>query len=189
MKNMDSIKIKMISVLLFLAVGACSEPPVPKPKAMLRLEYPEAAYKAVDLQCPFGFEKNLEAVITGEQGCSFVLNYPKMNANIFFTYKPVDGNLDNLLRDAQKLTYEHVVKADNIIEQPFVNPEDRVYGMFYSLQGNAASQTQFYLTDSISHFVTGSLYFKAKPNYDSVMPAADYLGKDIRKIMESFTWK
>ena len=52
-----------------------------------------------------------------------------------------------------------------------------------------ASQTQFFVTDSLHHFVTGSAYFKVKPNYDSILPAADYLQKDIRHIMESLRWK
>ena len=61
--------------------------------------------------------------------------------------------------------------------------------MFYEVGGNAASQSQFYLTDSTEHFLTGSLYFYAKPNYDSILPAAKYLEKDIRHIMETVKWK
>ncbi len=117
------------------------------------------------------------------------LDYSQMNARIFITYKPINNNLDKLLRDAQKLTYEHVAKADNIQEQPFVNTDNKVYGMFYLVAGNAASASQFYVTDSTSHFLTGSLYFNVKPNYDSVLPAAKYLEEDIRKIMETIRWK
>ena len=100
----------------------------------------------------------------------------------------MNNNLEELLADAQKLSYEHVVKADNITEQPFINKKDRVFGMFYEVAGDAASQAQFYVTDSTQHFVTGSLYFRAKPNYDSIYPAAIYLQKDIRGIMESLRW-
>lgn len=112
-----------------------------------------------------------------------------MKGSVYLTYKTVHKNLDTLLADAQKLSYEHVIKADNILEQPFVNGQDRVYGMFYEVSGNAASQSQFYVTDSTSHFITGSLYFYARPNYDSILPAAVYLQKDIRRIMESLRWK
>src|SRR5690606_26395424 len=132
---------------------------------------------------------NKNARVASKEDCSMVISYPNMNASIYITYKEVQEDLDVLLRDAQKLTYEHVSKADNITEQPFVNPKAEVYGMFYTISGNAASNSQFYLTDSINHFVTGSLYFKAKPNYDSLLPAAVYVQKDIRKIMESFSWK
>ena len=118
-----------------------------------------------------------------------VLDYKPMKGSIYLTYKPVEGNLRELLTDAQKLSYEHAVKADNILEQPYVNQQDRVFGMFYEVKGDAASQSQFYVTDSLNHFVTGSLYFYAKPNYDSIFPAAIYLQKDIRRIMESLRWQ
>jgi gliding motility-associated lipoprotein GldD len=112
-----------------------------------------------------------------------------MKATVYITYKPVQNNIDKLLRDAQKLTYEHVIKADDILEQPFINSTDKVYGMFYRVNGNAATNAQFYVTDSVKHFLTGSVYFYAKPNYDSIMPATDYIKKDMRKIMETIRWK
>jgi gliding motility-associated lipoprotein GldD len=56
-----------------------------------------------------------------------------MKATIYLTYKPVN-NINVLLRDAQKLTYEHVIKADDILEQPYLNPP-KVYGMFYQVDG------------------------------------------------------
>ncbi|UPF11771.1 gliding motility lipoprotein GldD, partial [Flavobacterium psychrophilum] len=31
--------------------------------------------------------------------------------------------------------------------------------------------------------------FYAKPNYDSVLPAADYIKNDLRILMESLKWK
>jgi len=112
-----------------------------------------------------------------------------MHASIFIMYKKIDDILNKLLSDAQKLSYEHVVKADGIYEEQVENPDHRVYGMYYEVQGNAASQSQFYLTDSTGHFVTGSLYFYAKPNYDSILPAAAYLQNDIRELIKSLRWK
>ncbi len=112
-----------------------------------------------------------------------------MKATIYLTYKTVNGDIEKLLRDAQKLTYEHVIKADDILEQPFINNDQKVYGMFYQVGGNAATNNQFYATDSIKHFVTGSVYFYAKPNFDSIMPAADYIKNDMQNLMESLKWK
>jgi hypothetical protein len=48
-----------------------------------------------------------------------------MKATIYLTYKPVTKNINELLRDAQKLTYEHVIKADDILEQPYLNPDKK----------------------------------------------------------------
>ena len=112
-----------------------------------------------------------------------------MRATIYITYKPVKDNLVKLLKDAQNLTYEHTIKATNIVEQPYLNTKDKVYGMFYEVDGNAASQSQFYITDSTRHFLTGSIYFRVRPNYDSIYPAAMYLKRDIRHIMETTHWK
>lgn len=174
----------LASAFLFLS---CGGDPVPKPKAMLRLEYPQRAFRMLESDCAYTFDYNELAELQRE-GCNMVLDYPQMKGSIFITYKPVEGNLKELLSDAQKLSYEHVVKADNILEQPYVNPDRKVYGMFYEVEGDAASQSQFYVTDSTDHFVTGSLYFYAKPNYDSILPAAVYLQNDIRRLMESLTW-
>lgn len=181
-------KMFVFLALTVFSIG-CKEEVLPKPKAMLRLEYPTAAYQTADTDCVYTFDKNSLSNIKENKDCSLVLDYPMMKGSIYLTYKPVQGNLDTLLVDAQKLSYEHVVKADNIVEQPFINQEDGVYGMFYEVSGNAASQSQFYVTDSTDHFVTGSLYFYAKPNYDSILPAAMYLQNDIRRIMESLRWK
>ncbi|WP_086475809.1 MULTISPECIES: gliding motility lipoprotein GldD [Arenibacter] len=170
-----------------LLLAACQGEVLPKPKAQLRLEYPETEYTTYSADY-FSLDRNAMARITSRTNHSFVLDYPQMQGAIFITYKEVDGNLDKLLTDAQRLSYEHVVKADNILEQPFVNEEDRVFGMYYEVKGNAASQAQFYATDSTGHFLTGSLYFHAKPNYDSVLPAAAYLQNDIRRIMETLKW-
>ncbi|MBO0321272.1 gliding motility lipoprotein GldD [Muricauda sp. CAU 1633] len=176
-------------LLATIVMVGCKDDVQPKPKAMLRLDYPTASYLESDIDCPYSFQQNTRSTIKENTDCSLVLDYPMMKGSIYLTYKPVNGNLDTLLIDAQKLSYEHVRKADNIIDQPFVNPEDGVYGMFYEVSGNAASQSQFYVTDSTEHFVTGSLYFYAKPNYDSILPAAMYLQNDIRRIMETLRWK
>jgi len=178
---------KWIFFFLIL-MTACKDIVLPKPKAMLRLEYQEVSEELMETD-NFQFEHNLLSQLKIKDKSSLTLDYPKMKGSIFITYKKVDNNLERLLSDAQKLSYEHVVKADNIIEQPFINEKDRVYGMFYEVKGDAASQAQFYVTDSTRHFVTGSLYFYAKPNYDSIYPAAVYLQKDIRRIMETLRWK
>ncbi len=174
--------------LLLLLVASCGEEVFIKPEAKLRLEYPEPAYRMTQLECPYNFAKNDQAKLQSRSDCWVNLEYPRMNATIYLTYMPIEGNLDSLLRDAQKLTYDHTIKANEILEQPRVDSINRVYGMFYMINGNAATQSQFYVTDSLKHFVTGSVYFEAKPNFDSILPAVAYLRGDIRRIMESLTW-
>jgi gliding motility-associated lipoprotein GldD len=185
---------KVIVPFLSLLLLGCGDDPLPKPKAYLRLEYPAASYEKASIPLPFSFEKNkltdpISSIKYSTSANGLDVKYPSLNATIYLTYKKVENdNLDNLLRDAQNLTQKHTIKADEISSDFFENEEERVYGMFYQIGGNAASQSQFYVTDSINHFVSGSLYFYAKPNYDSIYPASEYLKKDIKRIMETIRW-
>lgn len=189
----------MRNLILFLIITvcvSCKEEPVPKPKAYLRLDYPAPDYRMIKTELPFTFDKNKLADNVGmikvsrdRKSKGIDLVYPNLKGTIYLTYKQVTNvNLKLFLTDAQNITQKHTIKADEIIEQPYINEDHKVYGMFYEIGGNAASQSQFYVTDSINHFVTGSLYFYAKPNYDSILPAAHYLRNDIKRIMESIRW-
>lgn len=183
---------KKVSILIgigLLAVVGCKDDVLPKPSGYLRLDYPEAQYVDFKNDCPFTFESNNAAIVAGKSDCSYTITYPKMKATIYLTYKPVANNIKELLRDAQKLTFEHVIKADDIIEQPYLNPDKKVFGMFYQVDGNAATNSQFYATDSTRHFITGSVYFYAKPNFDSIMPAASYIKNDMQHLLETLKWK
>ena len=80
-------------------------------------------------------------------------------------------------------------KAESIGTIPFEDKVNDRYGMVYVIEGNAASPVQFYVTDNKKHFLRGAAYFNIKPNYDSILPAAQYLKKDIRALMESVQWK
>ncbi len=182
---------KKIFVLPLLATAffSCKDDAIPKPAGHLRLEYPVAEYEKFDENCPFTFERNAISVVNNKGNCDFTINYPKMKATIYLTYKPITGNVQTHLLDAQQLTYKHTVKADDIVEQPFVNPDDKVYGMMYRVGGNAATNALFYATDSTKHFINGSVYFYAKPNFDSILPAANYMREDMRKLMETLRWK
>ena len=192
------MRFSLYIITIFILVS-CKEDVVPKPRAFLRLDYPPSHYVDANLDLPFSFEQNtlatdvkIKSVESTTTSYGVDLQYPTMNGTIFLTYKSVENNKDNLilfLKDAQNFTQKHTIKADEIREQAFIDQKKKVYGMFYEVGGNAASQSQFYLTDSINHFLTGSLYFYAKPNYDSILPAAHYLQEDIKHIMETVEWK
>ncbi len=188
----------LVVMLLIACFFACEEDVLPKPKAYLRLEYPEASYAKIKTELPFNFEKNrLATKITNkrleatQESYGLNIEYSKLKGTIYLTYKKIKSRNDLMqyLRDAQNFTQEHTKKADEITEQVFEDGKRKVYGMFYEIGGNAASLSQFYVTDSVNHFLIGSLYFYAKPNYDSILPAAEYLKKDIKRIMETIEWK
>jgi len=184
---------KFIGFLVLLTLGleqSCKDDVLPKPASQLRLDYPVAKYVPFDKHCPFVFEINKDAILSQENDGGLKIHYPKMKATIYLTYKTVNKDINFLLRDAQNLTYKlHTLKADQIIEQPFANRNRNVYGMFYDVTGNAATNSLFYATDSIQHFITGSAYFYAKPNYDSILPAESYVKNDMQHLMETIKWK
>ncbi|AUP81641.1 gliding motility lipoprotein GldD [Flavivirga eckloniae] len=191
--------LKTFVIIGVFVLVSCKEDYVPKPKAYLRLDYPRAKYTETKLNVPFSFETNtlatrvnLKHVAATTKSYGINLEYPALKGTIFLTYKAIEGDKKNLidfLRDAQNLTQKHTIKADEIPITPYENKDRKVYGVFSEVKGNVASPAQFYVTDSVNHFLTGSLYFYAKPNYDSILPAANYLQKDIKHIMETVAWK
>lgn len=186
--------LQLFFLLAITFMMSCTEEAAqPKPAAQLALEYESAKYAHFSIEdCPYQFEINTKARKLKPKvakPCWVNLYYPPQKATLYITYSAIDENLENYLRDAQKLPLQHTIKADNIQSTSFENKENKTYGSFYEVGGDAASQAQFYLTDSIDHFVTGSIYFEATPNYDSILPAAAYLKKDIQHLMETFQWK
>ncbi|AUC21298.1 gliding motility lipoprotein GldD [Polaribacter sejongensis] len=176
----------LIFVTLFLS---CKEDVLPKPKGYLSLTYPTKAYKKLDLERPYTFDI-LENTKTYDDPKNWLtIKYPNLKASIDITYRPVENNIKELLTEAEKLVFKHTIKAEQIIPKDFVNPKKRVFGSMYEITGNAASQIQFHITDSTKNFIKGSLYFYAKPNYDSILPAVDYVKKDILRLVETLEWK
>lgn len=187
-----------LSIVLLVMFSSCGDDPLPKPNAYLRLEYPVPQYSKTSSELPFTFYKNtLATKVTNKrleatkESYGLNIEYSQLKGTIYLTYKKIKSREDlvRYLRDAQNFTQQHTKKADEITEQIFEDTKRKVYGMFYEVGGNAASQSQFYVTDSLNHFLIGSLYFYAKPNYDSILPASHYLKRDIKKIMETVEWK
>ena len=176
----------LIFILFFIS---CKEDVLPKPKAYLGLNYPEKTYKKLNLDRPYSFNILENTTIIDENNNWLKIKYPNLKASIDITYRPIKKNLNELLTEAEKLVFKHTVKAEEIIPKDFVNPQKRVFGSMYEITGNAASQIQFHITDSTKNFIKGSLYFYIKPNYDSVLPAVDYIKKDILHLVETLEWK
>ena len=122
LKQIYSLTIKSFLTIGFLMLLSCGHDYVPKPKAHLRLEYPEAKYINDDLELPFSFEINELAkevkskkVTASTKSYGINLEYPSLKGTIFLTYKAIDNkekNLKDFLRDAQNFNQKHTVKAD-----------------------------------------------------------------------------
>jgi gliding motility-associated lipoprotein GldD len=64
-----------------------------------------------------------------------------------------------------------------------------VSGVFFTVGGNAATAKQFFVTDSVHHFLRGALYFDASPNEDSLGIVNDFLQVDMKHLINTFRWK
>ncbi len=182
---MRSIFIFLFSFLLI----SCKEDTLPKPKAYLNLTYTKSEYKTIEITRPYSFEVSKNTFIKDAPNNWLQIKYPALKASIDITYRKINNNLKELLIESEKLVFKHTVKAEQIVSNDFINADKRVFGSIYEISGNAASQIQFHITDSTHNFIKGALYFYTKPNYDSILPAVDYLKKDIIKLMETVEWK
>ena|SRR5690554_6359323 len=188
------MKIKVVLAVVLLSVlASCGNENVPRPTGYFRIDLPVKEYRTID-SIPFAFQfelpqyahPNLER--TKKDSNLFNIDFAKYNARIHMSYLKVDSNINQLSEEARALVYKHVVKAQDIREELIINPEEKVYGTFYHIEGNAASGSQFYLTDSSRHFVRGALYFNVEPNYDSIAPVQQFIKADIERMIESFKW-
>ncbi|MDR3651424.1 MAG: gliding motility lipoprotein GldD [Paludibacter sp.] len=186
---------RYINITLIICLSAsCNKTSIPRPYGYFRVDLPQHTYRMIDtLNLPYRFDLPGNAVLTSRisKGDEYWIDitYPKLNATIYCSYKPVKGDLPDLLEDTRKIVYKHSVRADGIGEKVFDNPEKNVHGILYDLAGNTASQVQFILTDSTKNFFRGALYFNNVPNKDSIAPMSNYIREDILRIMESFEWK
>ena len=99
------------------------------------------------------------------------------------------SNLTAYITDSRDLVYKHTVKAQGIEDTPFIHREESRFGMIYDLKGDVASAVQFFVTDSTTHFLRGSLYFNCRPNRDSLNPVIEFLREDIIHMIETTSWK
>lgn len=184
-------------LILFLATGlgltACDNSFTPKPAGYVKIDTPEKEYRLYNHQPQYSFEVPVYAEIVESQraGESGWINMvvPQINSTLHLSYKPIQGNLVEYITDSRTLAYKHTVKADGIEETPFMNPGEKQFGMVYDLSGDVASAVQFFITDSTTHFLRGSLYFSCPPNRDSLRPVIEFMREDIMHLIQTTRWK
>jgi gliding motility-associated lipoprotein GldD len=181
---------------------SCNNDPVARPTGFMRIGLPGTdEYVTLKDEAPFSLEVNGEAktivkpVLSDQDQPLEASNeywmdivYPSILSTVQITYKPVEENLESLVRDAQQLAYKHTVKASGMREQFFEYREKKVYGLYYELSGASATTTQFYATDSTHHFIRGVLYHYSTPNADSLAPVTKFMQEEIQRMISTLTW-
>jgi len=171
------------------------EVPAPKPKGYFRLATPEAAFQHWDSVLPFSFDYSKHATLSlqkKEENIYWIdIYYPSLSAMFKITYFPVKNNLHNLMWYEEEQVLFHVERrmADDIQFSTVNDPKAHVFGRLYELEGEkVATPFKFWLTDSVHHFVKGTLYFDFTPNNDSLAPVINYLKRDALFMVESWQW-
>lgn len=185
--------------LLLMLTMACNSVYTPKPRGYFRIDFPRHSYQSFNRpDFPYSFEYPVYGVIIRDT--SFFgdkpenpywinVDFPRFHARIYMSYKAVEGsNFTRLREDAYKLTYKNTYKATSIVDSVISTPLG-VHGIFFHVGGNAATANQFFVSDSVKHFLRGALYFDTTPNEDSLSIVNQFLQQDMNHIINSLQWK
>ncbi len=196
---------------------ACNSNYSSKKTGYFKIDFPEHKYQLYNNpDFPYQFEYPVYATIvkdstffdrSPENPYWVNVDFPQFDARIFLSYKIVGGkavvkvvqengsekdsvtynDFDKLRNDAFTLTNKNNVVASSIKDSLFIT-SNNVHGIFFSVAGNAATASQFFVTDTTRNFLRGALYFNATPNADSLAPVQQYLKEDMLHLINSFKW-
>ena len=195
LKAMGSKFLVLSSLLIALFSSCDSKQYQPKPRGYFRIDFPEKEYVRLDSMNYYSFEYPVYSTITPDylspQEKEWInIEYPAHKGTVHISYKAVNDNLDAYLEDSYYMMTKHLSRAMGIRDSVVVNYDRNVYGLVYFLEGEGvASPMQFYLTDSVNHFMRGSLYFNVRTNNDSLAPVIDFILDDVRHMIETIEWK
>ena len=188
-------------VLYLVVTVACnSDYTVGKKRGYARIDFPAKSYRLFDSAgYPYTFEYPVYANVVKdsmyfqEKADDWWVNIdiPKFNARIHVSYKPINvkNNFDSLVKDGFRLAYQQHMDVATGIRDSVLSTPNNVQGLYFSLQGNTATANQFFLTDTVRHFLRGALYFDATPNADSLGIVNDYLKRDLLHLINTLKWR
>jgi gliding motility-associated lipoprotein GldD len=182
--------------VISILISSCGSDYSPKPRAYFKIDLPEKKYQNYSSDCLFSFEFPVYASVIPDKNkdakpCWIDVYYPQFNGRVHLSYQSFSTRkqFDSLVEDARTFAFKHTVKATAIDEAMISYPEKRVYGIYYSIDGNTASSVQFFLTDSTNNYLRGALYFNEQPRLDSIQPVLDFIKKDIDHMIKTFKWQ
>jgi gliding motility-associated lipoprotein GldD len=164
--------------------------------------FPKKEYQQFNGPYPFTFLYPKYAVVEPDTSITrdkklinmkYLLNmqFPQFNGTLHLSYESITSTkvFNELIEDAHSFAFKHTVKATGINQALIYNPQRQIYGIYYTIDGNAASSAQFFLTDSVHNYIRGALYFNTEPRLDSIQPVLDFVKKDMDVMIGSFKWK
>jgi len=197
---------------------ACNSTYTSRKKGYFKIDLPQHQYISFDKpDFPYSFDYPVYANIikdstyfdsSPENPYWINIDFPKLNARIFLSYKIIGGKamykvkqadgsykdslginqFDKMVNDAFNLTNKNEAVSSSIKDSLF-HTKNGITGVFFKVGGNAATAKQFFLSDTATHFLRGALYFDSTPNVDSLRPVQDFLQVDMDHLLNSFKWK
>jgi len=210
--------VPLILGCLLMLLMACNSNYTSRKKGYFKIDLPEHQYQVFNKQeFPYSFEYPVYATViqdstyfdsTPENNYWINLDFPAFNARLFMSYKIIGGlapykikqadgsykdslgvnQFDLMVNDAFNLTNKNDVIASSIKDSLIRNPHG-ISGVFFKVGGNAATASQFFLSDTTKNFIRGALYFDATPNADSLRPVQEFLRKDLEHLISTFEFK
>ncbi len=196
-KSSSAVILLFVMITGIMVMPSCNNEYTPKPRGYFRIALPEKKYILLDSIYPYTFEYPAYARITNDPLSPDEKNWiniemPVFHGRIHISYKPLTdkNSLIKYTEDTRTLALKHMSKSSGIRNIAINDPNRKLYGLVYEINGmGAASPYQFYLTDSTTHWLRGSLYFDAIPNNDSLAPVIEFVKTDIQHIFETMHWK
>ena len=208
---------KLLLPLLLCTLAGCDRPFTPKERGYFRIGFPERSYRPFDEPgYPYAFDYPVygriakdSSLIDDNPDNPYWINveFPQFNGRIYLSYKTIGGysvykvkrgdryedstvanTFEGLRDEAYRMTFKHTLKASGIADSVFRNGNG-ISGVYFRLEGDAATMRQFFVTDSTRHFLRGALYFDSSPNADSLSVVNDFLEKDMLRLIGSLRWK
>jgi gliding motility-associated lipoprotein GldD len=213
------MRILVLVMSSIVLLGSCNSGYQPKPKSYFAIEVPkQRTYTPfIDAAYPYTFEFPTDAKLikdstffepSPKNDYWINVDYPKHKCKIYLSYNRINGNavykrkdasgkyidslsptsFDKLREDAFNLTAKHIYKSSDIPNELIKTPKG-IGGILFKVGGDAASPIQFFLTDTTTHFLRGSLYYDAQPNADSTRPITEYIFKDLQHLINTLEWR
>jgi len=171
-----------------LVLFSCNSSITPKQSAFFAPEFGVSSYNSFRTQCNYSFSKNKIARIQYLDNCNFNIVYDNLNAKIFFSSININNNFPDIIKVFDERIIENSSNVTEVNVSEYTDDQILVYCRMFNYVGNSPSNLHFYLTDSTSNFLAGSLFFNTEPNYDSLLPYINYIRADVRKLIENFEW-
>jgi gliding motility-associated lipoprotein GldD len=187
-------------LLILLISLSCNSEYTPRPRGYFKIDLPPKSYRLFEGKgYPYTFEYPVYGTVVkdslffeqrAENDYWINIDFPQFEGRIHMSYKEIGKNkFDSLVNDAFTLSYkQHTYKASGIVPEEFTTPNGNG-GVYFTLKGNAATGNQFFITDSVRHFLRGALYFNATPNADSLQPVNRFLREDVEHLINTLRWK